>query len=121
MARWMSLSAGLLLTTILAGCASLGLGPGAPAGRHLGAQTELGKGTVTSYAELNRQGEPTAIGVVFSSGALDGLPVGGSDFHHCFDRNKDGAVDRATECIETYEHVLPLPDAVAGRGDIPFK
>jgi hypothetical protein len=106
---------------ILTGCASLDRGSGADAGRLLGGQTELGKGAVSSYAERNRQGEPTAIGVVFSPTALDGLPPGGSDFHHCFDRNKDGIVDRMTECINTYEYVLPLPDAVARRGDIPFK
>jgi hypothetical protein len=93
----------------------------APAGRVLGAQTELGQGHASAYAELNAQGEPTAIGVVFTPGALTGLPVDGSDYHHCFDRNQDGAVDRATECIHTYEHVLPLPDVVARRADVPFK
>jgi hypothetical protein len=120
MTRWTPLSAVALATMILTGCALLDRSSGAPA-RHLGSQTELGKGTVTSYAELNRQGEPTAIGVVFAPGALDGLPAGGSDLHHCADRNKDGTVDRATECIETYEHVIPLPDAVARRKDVPFK
>ena len=121
MARWTSLSVVPLVTMILTGCALLGRGSDAPAARHLGGQTELGKGTVTSYAELNRQGEATAIGVVFTLAALDGLPAGGSDLHHCFDRNKDGTIDRATECIATYEHVIPLPDAVARRGDVPFK
>jgi hypothetical protein len=110
-----------LVAMALGGCASLDRGPDAPAPRHLGGQTELGKGTVSSYAELNRQGEPTAIGVVFSPGVLDGLPASGSDLHHCFDQNKDGRVDPATECIHTYEHVLPLPDAVARRKDVPFK
>jgi hypothetical protein len=59
--------------------------------------------------------------VVFSPGALDGLPADGSDYHHCFDENQDGAVDRATECLHGYEYVLPLPDAVARRADVPFK
>ena len=105
MVRWTSLSVVPLVTMILTGCASLDRDSGAPAARLLGGQTELGKGTVSSYAERNRQGEPTAIGVAFSPTALDGLPTGGSDFHHCFDRNKDGIVDRMTECIQTYEYM----------------
>ena len=105
---------------LLAGCASLGAGADPAATRRLGWQAELGQGTVASYAELGSHGEPTAIGVVFSAAALDGLPAGGSDFHHCFDRDKDGRIDRATECLPAYEFVLPLPDAVARRRDIPF-
>lgn len=93
----------------------------APAGRALGAESAIGKGTVSTYAELNAQGEPQAIGIVYSSGALDGLPTDGSDFHHCFDKNGDGTVDRATECLHSFEYVLPLPDAVARRKDVPFK
>jgi hypothetical protein len=121
MARWTPLAVVPLVTMILAGCASPGRGSDAPAARHLGSQTELGRGTVSSYAELNGKGEPAAIGVVFSPTALDGLPEGGSDHHHCVDRNKNGTIDHATECIPTFEHVIPLPDAVARRADIPFK
>jgi hypothetical protein len=121
MARWTFLPVVLLVTTILAGCALPRQGSDAPPARHLGSQTELGKGTVSSYAEVNGRGEPAAIGVVFSPTALDGLPEGGSDRHHCVDRNKDGIVDHATECIPTFEHVIPLPDAVARRADIPFR
>ena len=118
---WTSRSVVPLVAMILTGCALLGRSADAPPVRHLGAQTELGRGTASSYAEVNRQGEPTAIGIVFSPTALDGLPAGGSDLHHCFDRNRDGRVDRATECLHTFEHVIPLPDAVARRGDVPFK
>jgi hypothetical protein len=92
-----------------------------PAPRMLGWQIDLGQGTVSTYAELGRQGEPAALGVAFSAGALDGLPADGSDFHHCFDRNQDGTVDRVTECLHSYEYVLPLPDAAARRKDVPFK
>lgn len=119
--RWTSRSVVPLVALVLTGCAWLGRSSDAPPARHLGGLTELGKGTVSSYAELDRQGTPMAIGVVFSPTALDGLPASGSDFHHCFDRNKDGTVDRMSECLHTYEHVIPLPDAVARRGDIPFK
>lgn len=100
-------------TLTFVGCAS-------PAGRMLGWQLELGNGTVSSYAEFESKATPAAIGIVWSPTALDGLPTS-SDRHHCFDRNKDGVVDPATECHNTYELVVPLPDAVARRADIPFK
>ena len=106
---------------ILAGCAAPDPRAATGATRLLGGQSVLGKGRVASYAELNPQAEPTAIGIVFSPTALDGLPTDHAGLRHCFDRNKDGTVDRATECLHTYEHVLPLPDAVAQREDIPFK
>jgi hypothetical protein len=118
--RWTSLAVIPLATMALTACTLL-RGSEAPTARHLGSGTELGKGTVSSYAELNGKGEPAAIGVVFSPTALDGLPAGGSDHHHCVDRDKDGKVDHATECIPTFEHVIPLPDVVARRRDVPFK
>ncbi|MFB3816256.1 MAG: hypothetical protein ACE147_01215 [Candidatus Methylomirabilales bacterium] len=92
-----------------------------PAARLLGGQTDLGKGTASTYAEVDGQGDPAAIGVVFSRGALEGLPTDGSDYHHCFDRDQNGTVDRSSECLHSYEYVLPLPDALARRGDVPFK
>ena len=111
----------LLLAVIvlsLLGCASMD--SSAPIGRNLGWQVPLGKGTATSYGEFDSRGTPTAIGITLSAAALDGLPTG-SDNHHCADRNKDGAVTGATKCQHTFEHVIPLPDAVARRVDIPFK
>ncbi|HSE94539.1 MAG TPA: hypothetical protein VLD61_01525 [Methylomirabilota bacterium] len=109
------------LTMILAGCASLEPGQAPSGARRLGSQVEIGSGTVATYAELNGRGEPTAIGVVFSPTALDGLPTSGSDAHHCFDRNKDGTIDPGTECLHAYEFVIPLPDVVTRRADVPFK
>ena len=88
--------------------------------RSLGWSTPLGNGAATSYVELDEQGTPKAIGVLFSAKALDGLPAH-SDNHRCFARTKDGEIDGSTKCQHTYEHVLPLPDAVARRADIPFK
>ena len=102
----------------LAGCASMD--STVPSGRRLGWEVPLGKGTATSYGEFDSQGTPTAIGITLSATALDDLPSG-SDNHHCADRLKDGAVAGATKCQHTFEHVLPLPDAVARRADIPFK
>jgi hypothetical protein len=106
---------------LVTGCASLGQPTDGATNRMLGWTLELGRGTVSSYAEFDGGGTPRALGVALSAGALDGLPTGGSDHHHCFDRNKDGVVDPATECLHQYEFVIPLPDAVARRADIPFK
>lgn len=89
--------------------------------RALGASSSVGHGTVTSYADFDGTGAPKAIGVIFQASALEGLPASGSDGHHCFDRNKDGKIDPAKECEETYEKVIPLPGEAARRSDIPFK
>jgi hypothetical protein len=89
--------------------------------RLLGAASGLGNGSVSSYAEFDDQGNPRAIGVLYSADALDGLPTVPSDEHHCFDRNGDGQLEADAECIATHESVIPLPDAVASRSDIPFK
>jgi hypothetical protein len=123
MTRWQSarlMLLGLGVLEALSGCAAPGRSPNEGTNRILGWRSVLGKGTVSSYAELTPAGTPRALGIAFSEGALDGLPTGGSDGHHCFDRNKDGRIDTATECLHQYELVLPLPDVVARRGDIPF-
>jgi hypothetical protein len=106
---------------ILAGCASSGEQIGGAGARVPGAMSTLGNGTVHSFAEFDASGAPRVLGIAFSAQALDGLPASGSDQHHCVDRNRDGIVDAATECLAQYELVLPLPDAVARRADIPFK
>ena len=110
----------MLTVTMLAvaGCSSEH--GGTAASRMMGWQLKLGGGTVSSYAELERGGAPAAIGVAWSSSALDGLPSD-SDEHRCFGRTKNGAIDAGTKCQHTHEFVIPLPDGVAGRTDIPFK
>ena len=124
MARWNSAGLTLLVasaTVVLVGCASPGRPTDGATNRILGWRSDLGKGTVSSYAEFDASGTPRAIGVAFSASALDALPTAGSDRHHCFDRNKDGVVDPTAECLNQYEVVIPLPDAVARHSDIPFK
>jgi hypothetical protein len=91
-----------------------------PGVRNMGWSAPLGNGTATTYVEFDRQGAPKAIGVAFSSTALDGLPAA-SDHHRCHARTKDGLIDDSTKCQQTVERVLPLPDAAARRADIPFK
>lgn len=89
--------------------------------RELGRSWEIGNGTVTTYAEFVDDQVPSAIGIVYSAGALDGLTTAHSDLHHCFDRDLNGTVDKPMECLATHETVMPLPDAIAARADIPFK
>ncbi len=90
-------------------------------GRLLGANSSVGKGMVSSYAEFDKNGMPKAIGIVFHAGSLDALPTEHSDGHHCFDHNSDGNFDLDKECFGSHEHVIPLPSDVARRADIPFK
>ena len=102
------------------GCSDSGKS-GMSAGRSLGAFSNVGQGTVSSYAEFDKNGAPKAIGIVFQASALEGLPTAHSDGHHCFDQNKDGKIDPQKECFASHEWVIPLPSEVARRPDIPFK
>jgi hypothetical protein len=94
---------------------------GISTGRSLAANSSVGNGTVSSYAEFDQNGAPRGIGIVFQVSALEGLPAAPSDGHHCFDRNKDGKVDQQTECIASHEWIIPLPSEAARRPEIPFK
>lgn len=89
--------------------------------RVTGWRSQLGQGDATSFAVLQPSGEPSTIGIAISGAALASLPPEPSDLHHCFDRNGDGETSAATECAHTHEFVIPLPDAVAQRDDVPFK
>ncbi len=86
----------------------------------LGAETRLGDGTVSSYARIDRDRSPVAIGVLFSATALEGLPTEPTDRHRCHDHDGDGTIVDA-ECLPTHERVIPLPTEVSRRADIPFK
>lgn len=93
----------------------------APADQARGWSVKLGRGEATTFARLKSDGSPQAIGLAFSADALASLPSAPSDHHHCFDRNGDGRVSHATECVHSHEYVIPLPDLVAQREDVPFK
>ena len=95
--------------------------PNAAGERVLGWRVHLGHGDVASFAELEQTGAPRAIGIMFSADALASLPSEPSDRHHCTDRDGDGVTAHASECIDTHEFVIPLPDAVSRRDDVPFK
>ena len=120
MGRWhrlFSLIFSLVAATAIIGCGS----ESSSDARALGQSWNFGKGTVTTYAEVAEDLAPIAIGMIFSQGALEGMPNEASDQHHCFDRDSNGTVDPNTECFMSHEAVIPLPDIVASRTDIPFK
>jgi hypothetical protein len=120
LARNLRTTALLFSTLAILGCAN-DKQTGAPSGRLLGANSSVGKGTVSSYAEFDKGGAPKAIGIVFNAAALDGLPSAHSDGHHCFDQNKDDKIDLEKECFGSHEWVIPLPSEAARRSEIPFK
>lgn len=108
----------VLALVTAAGCSSGRID--APTSRVLGWQLKQGNGVVSSFAEVENGGTPSVIGVVWTGDALEGLPTD-SDEHRCFGRDKDGALEAAAKCQHTFEFVIPLPDVVARRSDIPFK
>lgn len=120
MRQWRSVAmAGLavMLAITIASCSPAS----DPGGRAIGQSWNFGNGAVTTYAELNGDGTPSVIGMIYTNGALEGMPTANSDQHHCFDRDANGTVEPETECFMSHEAVIPLPDVVATRDDVPFK
>lgn len=107
------------LAVALAGLTACAV-PAPPPATMMGPSADLGKGKISTYAEVDAAGAPKAVGVMFAAAALEGLPAGG-DGHHCFDANKDRKIDPAKECIPGHERVVPLPSGVTSRADMPFK
>lgn len=111
----MALATGMAVTMF-------GCGPTSDSGaRVFGQHWAIGDETITTYADFADDQTPRAMGIVFSSRFMDVLPASRSDQHHCFDRDSNGTVDPEMECFATHEAVIPLPDALATREDIPFK
>lgn len=86
-----------------------------------GATASLGDGSVSSYADIDANEVPTAIGLAFSAPALATLPTEHSDGHRCFDADGNGTIDPHTECSAWHERVIPLPTPLSRRSDMPFK
>src|SRR5688572_24570339 len=84
--RWTAagaLTAAFALLLSTAGSAA----PGLAADRLLGSRISLGRGEVTSFAQLTETGAPRSIGIMISADALASLPAESSDQHRCFDRD----------------------------------
>jgi hypothetical protein len=87
----------------------------------LGWRASLGQGQVSSFARFQPDGTPAAVGILISADAIASLPTEVTDQHHCVDRDGDGKVTRPAECNDGHEFVIPLPDSVSRRADMPFK
>lgn len=85
-----------------------------------GPGARLGNGSIRAFARMDGEA-PVALGVVMPGDVLASLPPERSDRHRCFDVDGDGRIEEEGECLPTHERVLPLPTAVSGRDDVPFK
>jgi hypothetical protein len=79
-----------------------------------------GHGTVSSYVVTGDGGAPAEIGIVFSAGALDGLPERRNNTSRCFDLDGNGAINVTGECEGDYSVRLAFPAEITSRTDIPF-
>jgi hypothetical protein len=112
------------LTVVVLAVATVSAGNGVPeasAKQARGWEMTLGNGRASSFATWNHTGVPTAVGIRISAEALASLSTDPSDHHHCVDKNGDGVIAHATECADTHEYVVPLPEAASQRDDMPFK
>lgn len=108
----------LAALTVLSGCSS---GPAVTSRHAAGPSTHIGRGQVHTFATLETDGSPRAIGVAFTASALQYPPTSMSDGTHCHDYDNDGRIEEHSECMPTHARVIPLPDIVATRADVPFK
>jgi hypothetical protein len=85
-----------------------------------GEPSEMGQGTVQTFATLDSDGAPESIGITFSASLLEGLPTEPNLNSRCFDANGNGS-NEMDECIGDYELTLPLPEEIAQQETIPFQ
>ena len=84
--------------------------------------TTLGDGFVRTYAQINEDDTPYAIGVEFSDSLFTNLPVDPpADGYNCWDADGDGEYSHAhghEECVGGHSRVLFLPKQLKNT---PFK
>lgn len=88
---------------------------------YTGETTRLGQGRATTFAWIQPNGRPAALGVRLTRAAFEGLPTAMSDERACYDLDASGTIDVMTECPPGHEHLLALPAAVAEKTDTPFQ
>lgn len=86
----------------------------------LGESGEMGNGTVQTFADMNADGSPRAIGLTIAAGLLDNLPAQRNQTGRCFDLDGNGSFS-GDECEGDYELRLDMPEAVRSRPDIIFE
>jgi hypothetical protein len=86
----------------------------------VGEDGKMGEGTVRTYAELNVDGRPVSLGIIYTQTMLEDLPTEPNMKSRCFDINTNGTMEMS-ECIGDYELILSMPPEVTQNDDIPFK
>lgn len=85
-----------------------------------GESAPRGDGTLTAYSQVD-QGRPTAVGLLLTQDALQGLPYDPPTAGlWCYDKDGDGQVDPMHECAGGYEDVLHLGEEFRSEVDSPF-
>ena len=115
----------IVFTLGMFGAAAVGLtavlGGSRPSARtYFGPKAAIGDGAIQSYVTLGEGGAPTAVGVSITAGGLQQLPDRMNTESRCYDLDGNGA-HTSHECMGDYEHILGLPDTVAGMATLPFK
>jgi hypothetical protein len=77
----------------------------------------IGAGTVQSFVTIGATGEPVAVGVTLSAGALEQLPPRPNTVSRCFDLDSNGR-HTGHECMGDEERILDLPPSSA---QLPFR
>lgn len=106
---------GLTATATVVHRAAPGARPEVAAARLLGPEATVGRGTARLYVDRGPHGEPRAIGIALTEGALTGLSSHMNSTSHCFDRNGDGTLGHG-ECMGDDQVNLELPAGAAGLG-----
>jgi len=83
----------------------------APKEGKTGDRVRLGDGYLETYTQRSGDGTLTAMGLQFSSKALENLPTQPADGYNCVDVNGDKRItlESPTECVGGHQFVLSLP------------
>ena len=85
------------------------------AARLVGPEAAVGRGSARLYVDRGPHGEPRAIGIALTEGALSGLASHMNATSRCFDKDGDGSMSHG-ECMGDDEVDLELPAGAADLG-----
>ena len=80
-----------------------------------GPEVPVGNGSARMFLEQGPGGEPRAIGIALTEGALNGLAERMNTTSRCFDKNRDGTIAHG-ECLGDYQAALAMPEETSGLG-----
>ena len=81
----------------------------------------MGRVQVQTYAQIDDDGVPRALGIRLPSSEFTSLPSEPADGYRCLDLDQDDRIDIAEECVGGHERVLFLPDAWDEQVGPPFR